>query len=68
MKAEMEMPWQRSRRKIPNGFRAETAFEVDPEEQVEFCLGEWARGTFWPEGATRAKAQRHKNAGHTWVQ
>lgn len=46
------------------------AFEVDPEEQVEFCLGEWARprGAFWPEGETQAKAQRQKDAGHTWVQ
>lgn len=44
-------------------------FEVDPKEQVEFCLGEWARprGAFWSEGKTQAKAWRHRDAGHTWV-
>lgn len=38
------------------------AFEMDPEEWVEFCLGAQARvrGAFWAEGATRAKIQTQR--------
>lgn len=44
------------------------AFEVDPEEQVEFCLEELARprGAFWPEKPKQRPGTQ--DAEHTWVQ
>lgn len=49
-------------KKIQKGFRDEIAFEVNPKEWLEFCLGEWARGAFWAEGT---QTQRFRAEGQT---
>lgn len=53
MRPEMENNYIKGQeKKIQKGFRDEIAFEVNPKEWLEFCLGEWARarGAFLVEG------------------